>query len=55
MQGQNSNRVAIPIKDEEAKATFYCCWKKSDSKKFKILEKYLLANSDISSQINNNM
>ncbi|MDO4943858.1 MAG: LysR family transcriptional regulator [Ruminococcus sp.] len=37
---RNSNRVSIPIKDSEARATFYCCWNKSDSKKFKALEHY---------------
>lgn len=42
----NSNRVAIPIKDSEAKSTFYCCWKRSDSKKFKALENYFIKENE---------
>lgn len=34
-------RIAIPIKDSEAKVTFFCCWNRSDNKKFKELENYL--------------
>lgn len=35
------NRIYIPVKDDAATATFYCCWKKSDFKRFKELAKHL--------------
>ncbi|MBQ8967268.1 LysR family transcriptional regulator [Ruminococcus sp.] len=41
MQGQDNNRVNIPIADEAAKATFYCCWRKEDSKRFRAFAKRL--------------
>lgn len=43
---QNSGRVAVPIRDDETKASFYCCWKKSDHKRFKALEKYFVNLND---------
>ena len=35
------NRIYIPITDESAKVTFYCCYKKEDAKRFKDLKIYL--------------
>ena len=32
---KDPNRITVPIKDEAAKATFYCCWRKADNRKFK--------------------
>ncbi len=32
---KDSNRVTVPIRDEAAKAEFYCCWRKADNRKFK--------------------
>lgn len=34
---KDPNRVTVPIRDEAAKATFYCCWRKADNRKFKRL------------------
>lgn len=36
-----SNRVNIPVRDNKASATYYCCWKKSDFNRFKMLEQSL--------------
>ena len=35
------NRIYIPITDESAKVTFYCCYRKDDAKRFKELKIYL--------------
>ena len=32
---KDPNRVTVPIRDEAAKAEFYCCWRKADNRKFK--------------------
>lgn len=36
-----ANRVTIPITDPEAHATFYCCWRRADQKRFAALDEYL--------------
>ena len=41
MPQHHDNRVNIPIADDAAKATFYCCWRKEDNKRFKGLAKWL--------------
>lgn len=32
---KDPNRVTVPIRDEAAKAEFYCCWRKAEHRKFK--------------------
>ena len=32
---KDPNRVTVPIRDEAARAEFYCCWRKADNRKFK--------------------
>lgn len=41
MPQHHDNRVNIPIADDAAKVTFYCCWRKEDNKRFKWLAKWL--------------
>ena len=41
MPQHHDNRVNIPIADDAAKATFFCCWRKEDNKRFKGIAKWL--------------
>lgn len=45
-----TNRVVVPIKDPDASAVFYCCWRKADNAKLKSLTK-LLTEENISQAV----
>ncbi|MBR1863914.1 MAG: hypothetical protein IJ806_07505 [Ruminococcus sp.] len=46
MREHDVHRVNIPISDSEAGVTFYVCWRKEDSKRFRPLEKRLAAQNE---------
>lgn len=41
MRHGDVNRMNIPIADDAAKTTFFCCWRKENNRKFKALAKWL--------------
>ena len=37
LEGKRENRIIVPISDQEAHATFYCCYLKENENKLKTL------------------